>query len=154
MKVSIRTIRAILLFKTGALQKGGGNYVKPTNAQVLKFMEDNPSLPEVINYISKIYRQFRFISHPNLTMLYWVISKKNQEQADDFFEKYATGIDLGLTNPIRHLRERLLNDSISKAKLKSRDKVALFIFAWNAYIEGRKMQKLTLQRDYVFPKPI
>lgn len=148
------SVRAIILFKQGVYSHNkAGKTSRATNAAILKFTEENPLIHEVITYTMGIYRQFRFISHSNLTMLYWILSKKNQTQADIFFEKYATGIDLGVTNPIRHLRERLLKDSLNKSKLNSRDKIALFIFAWNAFIEGKKMQQLTLQRNYVFPKP-
>jgi hypothetical protein len=39
-------------------------------------------------------------------MLYWILSRRNQEKAEVFFEKYATGIDLSEKSPIRILRER------------------------------------------------
>lgn len=148
-------VRAILLFNEGVYAAGkAGKVGKATNTAILKFADENPSIHEVISHTFTIYRQFRFMSHSALTMLYWVLSKKNQIQCDNFFEKYATGIDLGATSPIRHLRERLLKDSVNKSKLSSRDKIALFIFAWNAYRKQTKMQQLTLQKDYNFPKPI
>jgi len=147
------SIRAILLFKAG-INTREGKTNKASNTAVLEFAESNPDIHEVINYCNGIYRQFRYLSHSNLTMLYWILSKKNQTKADIFFERYATGIDLSETSPIRHLRERLLKDSVNRTKLKPQDKIALFIFAWNAYLQGKKMQQLTLQKNYVFPKPL
>lgn len=149
------SIRAILLFKQGyySTTKAGRNS-KATNTAVLKFAQEHPEINEIISYTFGIYRQFRFMSHSIITMLYWILSKKAQDKADIFFEKYATGIDLSATSPIRHLRERLLKDSVNKSKLNARDKMALFIFAWNAFLQGKKMQQLTLQKNYVFPKPL
>jgi hypothetical protein len=86
--------------------------------------------------------------------LYYILSKKSQKDADFFFQKYGNGIELKETSPIRHLRERFIRDQINKSQLKSRDKIALFIFAWNAFRNKKKMSQLTLQRNYVFPKPI
>jgi hypothetical protein len=150
------SIRAILLFKAGAysMASGGRGRGGVTNKLVLEYAEKHPELHEVVNYIWGIYKQFRFLGHSSLVMLYWILSRKNQTQADIFFEKYATGIDLGESSPIRHLRERLLKDSMNKSKLSLRDKIALFIFAWNAFVQKKKMQQLTLQKNYVFPKPI
>lgn len=148
-------VRVILLFNQGvyAVDKAG-KISKATNASILKFTEENPEIHEVMTYVNGIYRQFRFMTQSNLAMLYWVLSKKNATQCDIFFEKYATGIELGVTSPIRHLRERLLKNSVNKSKLSTRDKIALFIYAWNAFRDGKKMQQLTLQKNYNFPKPI
>ena len=149
------SVRSILLFKNGNFATiETGKMAKASNSQVLRWVEANPEIHEVIQYTWTIYQKFRFLSHSTITMLYWILSKKSQTDTDTFFEKYATGIDLSETNPIRHLRERLLKDSVNKSKLRVREKVALFIFAWNAFRQKKKMQQLTLQKNYVFPKPL
>jgi hypothetical protein len=147
-------VRSIIMYESGGYQKGDRNGDKISNSEILVFVEKNPELNEIINYVSSIWKRFRFISLGNLTMLYWVLSKKNQLQADEFFEKYSTGIDLASHSPIRLLRERLLTDSVSKSKLPSREKIALFIFAWNAFLCKKPLSFIRLSKDYTFPKPI
>jgi hypothetical protein len=147
-------VKFILLFKSGNYTSGTRKQYRPTNADVLAFAEKNPELHEVITFTNSIYRGFRALSATTLAGLYFILSNKNQTACDDFFNKYSTGIDLTETSPIRLLRERFIKDSLNKSKLKTRDKVALFIFAWNAYIQKKKMQQLTLAKNYNFPKPI
>lgn len=149
-------VRAILLYNQGYYSDAtrASRMGKATNAMVLKFAERHPEINEVIEFVSQVNRQFRYISLAPLTMLYWILSKKNQEQADAFFGKYATGIELSESNPIRLLRERLIRDGQNKTKLTTRDKVALFIYAWNAFMSKKRIQQLTLAKNYQFPKPL
>jgi hypothetical protein len=149
-------VRAILLYNAGYYSdsNSASRTAKATNAAVLKFVERNPEIMEVVDFVAQINRQFKYISLAPLTMLYWTLSKKNQQQADAFFGKYATGIELTESSPIRLLRDRLIRDGQNKTKLSTRDKVALFIYAWNAFITRRKLQQLTLAKNYQFPKPL
>jgi hypothetical protein len=150
------TVKYILLFNKGHFgnQGSAAGSTRVTNGEVLNFVDKNPTLLEVVNYSAGIYRQFRYIAVTSLGMLYWQLSKKNQTKCDIFFERYATGIDLSESSPIRLLRERLIRDGQNKTKLSNRDKVALFIMAWNAFLSGKRVQQLTLQKNYKFPKPL
>jgi hypothetical protein len=126
-----------------------------TNTQVLKFVQKNPEIHEVMEYIlNSVYKNFRYINTSALTTLYWVLSVNNQTKCDSFFEKYSTGIDLSEGSPIRLLREKLLKDSVNKTKLTTRDKMALFIMAWNSFITNKKIHSLALPKNYDFPKAI
>lgn len=149
-------VRSILLYNQGYYSDptGASRTSKATNAMVLKFTDKNPEIIEVLDFVTQINRQFKYISLAPLTMLYWILSKKNQQQADAFFGKYATGIELTESSPIRLLRERLIRDGQNKTKLTTRDKIALFIYAWNAFMTRRKLQQLTLAKNYQFPKPV
>lgn len=146
-------IRQILLFQKGAFGEKNSKASGITNAQILDFAEKNQALSEVVTYCSGVHKQFRALSTPNLVMLYHVLSKKSVSDADKFFEGYGLGIDLGVTSPIRLLRDRLLRDMTNKTKLSGRDKMALFIYAWNAYRLGERKAQLTLQNNYHFPIP-
>lgn len=86
--------------------------------------------------------------------MYYVLCQKNQTKADTFFSKYATGIDLSEKSPIRTLRDRLIRDQQNKTKLTYRDKLALLIHAWNAFLRGKELGTISLRSDYVFPDPV
>jgi hypothetical protein len=150
-------VRSILLYQTGSYSDHfkTSKRSNATNTAVLKFVQKNPEINEVIPYITMdVYKKFRFINTSALSTLYWVLSANNQTKCDVFFEKYSSGIDLSEGSPIRLLREKLLKDSVNKTKLTTRDKMALFIMAWNSFITNRKIHSLALPKNYEFPKPI
>jgi hypothetical protein len=148
--------RAIILWKNGVYAKNSGDgKLKATNKAILEFVESTPEIHEVSAYCQNhIYQNFRPIPLSTLAMLYFILSKKNQTKTDEFFEKYASGIDLSKTNPILHLRERLIKDKANKSRLNLRDKTALMIYTWNNFIQNKQVTQLLLPRDYQFPKPI
>lgn len=150
------TAKSILMFNAGVYSDHNktSKDFRASNQMILEFVEKNPRLHEDINYVNAIYRRFRYLGFSRLVMLYFLLSKKNAEKADEFFEKYSTGIDLNQDSPIRILRERFILDSQNKTKLTLRDKTAIFIHAWNAYISNKKIERIKLTKDYDFPKPV
>lgn len=148
-------VRAILSYQTGVFASHSTkSKIAASNTQVRKFAEMNPSIHEVVVYAQTVSKRFKGLAPAQIGMLYWILSRRNQEKADIFFEKYSTGIDLSEKSPIRILRERLMKDMISKSKLRTRDKMALFIKAWNHYLQGQYVSSLALVANYEFPKPI
>lgn len=148
-------VRCILSYKAGVyVSHTGKSKTAASNSQVRKFVEMNPAIHEVVIYSQTISKRFKGLAPAQIGMLYWILSRRNQDKADLFFEKYSTGIDLSEKSPIRILRERLMKDMISKSKLRTRDKMALFIKAWNHYLQGQYVTSLALVANYEFPKPL
>lgn len=149
--------RAIILYQAGRYNSGSGgdNRYKATNKAILDFVNKRDDLLEMVTFCQNhVYQYFRFIPLSTLGMLYFVLSKKNQTKCDEFFTKYATGVDLSESNPIRLLREKLIKDSTNKSKLNARDKAALIIYTWNNFVQGKRVSQLLLPKNYTFPKPI
>lgn len=148
--------RAIILWKAGWYSKDGGkSKLKATNKTILDFVNDHSELHELSAYCQNhVYVNFRLIPLSTIAMVYFIVSKKNQTKCDEFFEKYASGIDLGERNPIRHLRDRLIKDRLNKSRLNLRDKTALLIYTWNNFIQGKQVTNLLLPKNSPFPKPI
>jgi len=90
---------------------------------------------------------------PNSIMAacHYLFSLKDPKLADEVMEKVRKGTYLADDDPIRVFRERLLNNSISKAKLSREYIMALFIKAWNAARAGRPVRALRYQKDEAFP---
>jgi hypothetical protein len=106
---------------------------------------------EIIKYTGEIYSKLRTISKANLAGLYMIMSKSNQEKCDFFFEKYGTGLDIHSKHPIYLLREKFIKHQGSKRKLDAREKIALFIKAWNAFMMNKEIGLLTFKMDETFP---
>lgn len=83
---------------------------------------------------------------------YWAFAQQDGTLADRFFDELAHGLNLSQDNPVYHLRERLLSNRRSKAKLPQLELVALFFKAWLAYREGRPIRRLFWKSDGPSPE--
>jgi len=62
--------------------------------------------------------------------------------AESFIDVVASGANLAEDDPVLRLRERMLANRVTKAKLPGPERLALLIKAWNAWHEGRRMKCL------------
>lgn len=145
-------VRFIVHFKRGKFSQGYHKRDSVTNHDILEFVNKHPGLNEVLNFVHLVYRDFRFVPVSILGGLYFLFAEKNQSKADQFFTQYRTGLDLQKGSPVYLLRDKLLRDQTNKTKFTQRQKVALFIVAWNNFIQGKELSKLILSEE--FPKII
>lgn len=123
-----------------------------TNTKILKYVEKHhDALMDTLHYAQSVTRRFKGLSTIFVAILYHLFLKINNEQAFQFFEKYAEGANLGSQNPIHLLRSRFIQDQVNKSKLSTRDKMALMINAWNLFIKGDNTKSLALKNGYKFP---
>jgi hypothetical protein len=127
--------------------------VRISNTEILKVQEKNPELVEIVNLICSENRKFKMMPVSSVAALYYLFSKKNHSQCEDFFNKYYTGLGLASTHPIYQLRDKLIRDSTNKSKLSVMFKIAYTIIAWNLYIKDKTVKKLDFDPDK-FPKVI
>ena len=84
-----------------------------------------------------------------LDACHYLFSRKDPILADQFVEKVLRGVSLDEGSPWYVLRERLLNNSLAKAKLKKAYVMALCIKAWNHARAGSKVKILKFSQDGV-----
>lgn len=132
-------VRFIIHFKKGMFSEGYHKIDAATHHDIAQFVKVHPNLNEVLDFCHNIYRDFRYIPTSVLGGLYFLFAEKNQEKVDLFFQQYRTGIDLKKNDPAYVLRDRLIRDQVNKTKFSRRQKVALFIMCWNAFIQGKEM---------------
>jgi hypothetical protein len=77
-----------------------------------------------------------------LDACHYLFSQKDPELADDFVEKVERGAGLVEGSPWYLLRERLVGNSLSKAKLSRGYVMALCIKAWNCARTGTTLRAL------------
>jgi len=94
----------------------------------------------------------RVISKSRTAWLHHVIWMHSPERVSEFFDALASGNSLASTSPAFLLRERMLRDRGSKAKLKTREALALLIKAWNVFIEDVPLRALRWSDGEPFPK--
>ncbi len=145
------TIKFLIAFEKGKFSSSNPKREGITNIDTIEYMNNNKGLIEFVDNASSIYIKTRHLSPSLLAGLHYIFSKVNVEQADHFFEKYHTGVGLEKEDPILVLRDKLMQNSINKSKLKIRDKVILVITCWNAFRKGTKVKSIKLGTD-LFPK--
>ncbi len=149
--------RIIIMFKAGRYSQGNDRFDGAkgiSNTEIVTFIKKHPGMEDMTSYVLGLQHQFRYIPGAALCALYYILAAKNATKAETFFEKYASGIDLGERSPVRILRQRLLQDQSNQSKYSQRDKMALFIHAWNSYVRGKELENVKVRGDYEFPQPI
>lgn len=136
-------IRFIMMFKKG-IYSGYTRDVSISHSDILEFSKAHPDIEELLAFVRNVYRDFRYMPVSMIGGLYFMFAEKNQTKADEFFEKYATGVDLSKNHPVYLLRDRLLRNVMNKTKFSRRDKVALFVVCWNAFVQGKELRQLTV----------
>ena len=126
--------------KTNKFYKNAGRGAPSAN-QIIQLLEDNPKLSDSITKIrhaAKLFANFTL-----LVALHYVFAEKTTtEKADAFFEPLIKGTNLTEIDARTYLRNRLIIDKTSKARLLTIEVAALVIKAWNAFIEERAVKVL------------
>jgi hypothetical protein len=144
--------RHILMIKSNRYNNTG-RMAGCSISDIVAFADANKKLlQDIIHEMNEVYRPFKYASPSMLGDLSFFFQKKDSEKSWAFWEKYSSGIDLGATNPIRFLREKLIQNKLNKTQYNHRDMMALHIFAWNAFREGKKVTSFGLAKNYEFPK--
>jgi hypothetical protein len=128
-----------------------GNVVTRTN--ILSAVRENiDSLVEIVNFIKPMYEKTKIISITYTGSLLFKANKHgNGELARLFIHDLYTG-STGDDCPARVLREKLIKNITSKAKLSKFYIFALLIKAYNSYLAGQKVTVFKMAEGESFPK--
>lgn len=133
--------RAVWQYETyGRLIKVSGDGAQATVAQACRTLDRNPELRDSVAYAFVRIRPW--MPGTFMCALHFLFATVDPQAADDFVDKLATGADLGRTDPVRVLREQLINAHNSREPYTTREKLALTIKAWNHYIAGDETGRL------------
>lgn len=119
-----------------------------TVQQMKKLLEDHPN----IRFSCRDVKDTKRIISPSLlTACHYLFSKMDEELANNFVNKLITGAGLVEGDPIYVLRERLINNNLSKAKLKRDYLMAIVIKSWNALRTNTELKTLRYMENESFP---
>lgn len=130
--------------------------MRPTNQQIERMLDHHPNMRDAVSLsVGKSSR--RIMSTKAIAaFMYYAAGKIDYEKRDKFFEFLITGASMTEGHPVLLLRDRLLSNKTSKAKLPHYEIFAITIKAWNAFYAGKKMQNLrwisTGERQEPFPR--
>jgi hypothetical protein len=113
-----------------------------TNSNVEKFVESNPEIIDVALTTKEYCKKFKLIAASTMGAMYFLFQEKDSIKVNQFFDKLVYGLNLEKGCPIRALRDRMIQDSVNKSKLKPIDKVALIVSSWNNFRAGKSITML------------
>jgi hypothetical protein len=99
-----------------------------------------------------------FSASSTMAALHYILTDLS-ERSKEFFEKFESGADLSVGNPILTLRKRLQEDKESRRSSSSeRDRLMFVTRSWKSFIEGKTMHFLkkggSFDPHFTKPHPI
>lgn len=118
--------------------------VRYTNTEVEELLQ---KYPEVRESIGKTRETKKLLPAAVLTGCHYLFSQKNKADADRFVHELISGQNLREGDPVYVLRERLVQNSLAKAKLGREYIMALMIKAWNHRRDGNSIRHLRFRQE-------
>lgn len=115
------------------------NCVRYTNTEIEGLLE---SYPEVRRSIGACRETKKLVAQSVLVACHYLFSRLDIEQADVFIRQLISGLGLEEGEAVYVLRERLMKNSLAKAKLSQHYIMALIIKAWNSRRAGKAIRNL------------
>lgn len=134
----------VMDFEGGTYARKRQHALSPTSA--LKFLKKNPGLVDSVAAITGYGKDIaRLVSPSVATAMHYLFSSQNKKAADMFFRGLAKGESLPAGSPILALRNKfVLEAAKGKRGGENRHKnVACFVTAWNAYLNGDELKKVS-----------
>lgn len=125
-------VRWVVLLRSGSFKKAN---VKMAADEIRLFLMGEP---DIETSAAEARKAHTVVAPAIAGALHYLFSIKDRETADAFMRDLAMGSNLIPGDPILVLRERLIRDKISKARLPQEEIMALCIRAWN-----RRRQRTT-----------
>lgn len=140
-------------------EKNPAGSVRPTNAELLTFLERHPELATCLYPTQAASRKWR-IRRTQAALAYWLFDRIDHDENVEFWKRMVTLHD-DSSDPIGALQARFLKEMASPAthsRMTYETEMALIIKAWNAYIRGERIVQLRFRAGghapEAFPKPL
>lgn len=134
-------IRVYLQWRTGRLF---GDQIRNRigTGEVVQFALDNPGHVDRLRTLN-VAATRRIFRTPSITLAVALrLYEIDDYDAGVFLHGLSNGADLPSDSPILALRNRFLKAETDHVRLNIRDVIGMFITAWNAFREGRSLQKM------------
>lgn len=134
-----------------------GAFVDQRMVDRSRVMELHQEHPEMVRSIGYGRRLTRILPSSMASALHYILSRIDQDAADEFFTRFKDGVDLGEDHPILTLRNRLIQGRQDKnRKMSDMYQAAIVIQAWNCWrrnLPGHK-NRISWSPDKPFPRPV
>ena len=139
-------IKIVLAFNQKTLRFDRNRMRAVTNADISKFVREDPSLIDLALDIHELGRPPLPPSH--LVAVMYMVSPGFPDAIDDFARPLVTGAGLSVDSPVYKLREKLIAMDRKRFYLSMDSSMHLLIKTWNAHATGKDMKILRHRLDY------
>jgi len=112
-----------------------------TKSEILDVISDYPTLSGDVDYINN-HKSPLLPCRPALAIIRTLTRENMSGELDAFYESFKVGENLSADSPIFVLRKHHENNLVSTRRPRAWYMAAITIKAWNAHIEGKKIDKL------------
>lgn len=144
------TICRVVEYLRDSKSVGGSRHRAVSTAEAMDTLAMMPKLRDSVSATCFI-SSGEVIHTTRIAWLHCLTHEECPKEAKEFFAKLQTGEMLSVHSPIYLLRARMIADKQSKAKLRTREVLALLVKTWNAYITGQTLKQLKWSMDEPFP---
>lgn len=130
------TLQFVGRYITGRMEK----CVRYSNTEIEQLLEQYPGVRDSVQRCLSDNK--RLLPFSVLAGCHYLFSQKDSALADRVVEQIIKGSNLQEGEPMYLLRERLVQNSLAKAKLSPTYMAALFVKAWNHTRDGTKIRQL------------
>lgn len=131
-----------------------GNNLPPTtrthasSSVIVEFVEEHPEMVSITAKARKLYKATgRSILVQIAGLLYFMLSSRNEDAADEFFDKLGSGANLPDKSPILQYRNWLIKTKAIQATTDRRYEYKTVICngvnAWNKWRQGKQTCRIT-----------
>ncbi|UZW61824.1 hypothetical protein [Lysobacter enzymogenes] len=124
------------------------NRTRYSNQELIEAWGSQEAIRRSSQFVAKLPRRVMPVMHSKALFLHWAFCQRDVEAADEFLERLYSGELLGKTEPLYHLRQRLLSMRMEGKTISEMVVLHACIKAWNAMRLGKTY---TTWRS-VFPK--
>jgi hypothetical protein len=153
--------KGIYVATSKSFRDESGTARAPTHQELSEYLAAHQELTEVASLADGW--NIPQVQHSLAGICAALFFRLNREMAVEFMDSWADGANLEPTNPIHVLRERIVREGPLTVSSLGRNysselKIAYACIAWNAFREGRMIQKLQLPKGgisnahYPFPR--
>ncbi|MFE2290250.1 hypothetical protein [Streptomyces sp. NPDC059452] len=156
LPVLYSTIRHVLLFKNMPDSSWSGNAARIANGRILAAYDgDSDMYREAVKMGREISRHV-FASQTGVAVGYFVTTEAAPAvKADSWIEGLTSGANLEIGDPrlalskVPHVKRRG-----AKRRYTMREQVAIYIKAWNAWVQEGKVENLRFKKTENMPMPV
>lgn len=121
-----------------------------SNSELQTALSAHPGVRDSLGYCLENYTQLMPISL--LAALHYLFAIKDRSKADEFVYRLVCGLGIDQDSPIYLLRERLVQNAASKARVSEDYLAALAIKAFNSFVSGEKLKYLRFREKGASPE--
>jgi hypothetical protein len=124
----------ILNYQRGLIPHSRTRY---PNQELIEAWSTQATIRRSSQFVTKLPRKVMPIGHSKALFLHWAFCQRDIDAADEFIERLFTGEHLGKSEPLYHLRQRLLQLRMEGQSIPDTVMLHAGIKAWNATRAGR-----------------